>query len=263
MQKVIGVVFNNPRIYYFDPVDKKYTKGDHVIVETEKGMQFGKIDTDVIEINEKQIKGELKSIIRKATDIDEKKNEKNIEEGKKALEKCRELVIEKGLDMNVIDASFTFDRNQLLFHFISSDRIDFRDLAKDLANIYKTRIELRQVGIRDKAKEIGGLGVCGRIVCCNTFIDDFDSITINMAKNQNLSLNPTKINGLCGRLLCCLKYEDDNYKECIKGMPKLGEKIKTKQGEGTVVSVDILNRKYKVDLGNNSVIELKANDSVE
>lgn len=261
MQDVIGVVFNSSRIYYFNPNGNQYNKGDKVIVETEKGLQFGTIDTDIISLKKEQIKGDLKPIVRKASDKDIIKNEKNINDAKRALETCRELEAKYKLDMNVIDASFTFDRNQLIFHFIAADRVDFRELAKDLANVYKTRIELRQVGIRDKAKEIGGIGVCGRTICCHSFLDEFDSITINMAKTQNLSLNPTKINGLCGRLLCCLKYEDENYKECRKGMPKVGEKVKTKQGEGTVVSIDILNRKYKVDTANNGVVEVVLNDS--
>ncbi len=263
MQEVIGVVFNTPRIYYFDPSGQKYEKGTKVIVETEKGEQFGTIDTDIINLKKDQIKGELKRIIRKANKNDEKQYQKNLEDAEYALEKCRELVKDFDLDMNIIDANFTFDRNQLLFHFLSADRVDFRDLAKELATIFKTRIELRQVGIRDKAACVGGIGVCGRTICCNSFLDEFDSITINMAKNQNLSLNPTKINGLCGRLLCCLKYEDENYKECKKGLPKVGDKVKTKDGEGTVFSVDILNRTYKVDNGNNTLTEIKANDSEE
>ena len=263
MKDVIGVIFNNPRIYYFDPDGQKYNKGDKVIVETERGLQFGTIDTEIINLKKEQIKGDLKKIIRRASHKDEEKYERNLEDAKEALEQCREIAADYELDMNIIDATFTFDRNQLLFHFISADRVDFRELAKDLANIYKTRIELRQVGIRDKAACVGGIGVCGRIVCCNSFLDEFDSITINMAKNQNLSLNPTKINGLCGRLLCCLKYEDDNYRECKKGLPKVGDKVKTKDGEGTVMSVDILNRAYKVDNGNNTLTEIKANDSVE
>jgi len=263
MQDVIGVIFGSPRIYYFDSAGEFYERGSKVIVETERGLQLGTIDTDIISLKKEQIKGDLKKIIRKASGKDIQKHEKNLKDSEEALETCREIAEKYKLDMNVIDASFTFDRNQLLFHFISADRVDFRDLAKDLANIYKTRIELRQVGIRDKAACVGGLGVCGRTICCNSFLDEFDSITINMAKNQNLSLNPTKINGLCGRLLCCLKYEDENYKESKKGLPKVGDKTKTVQGEGTVISVDILNRKYKVDLGNNSLIEIKANDSVE
>lgn len=260
MQDVIGVVFNTNRIYYFNPNGQSYKKGDYVIVETEKGLQFGKIDTDVISLPKDQIKGDLKPIVRKASDSDIEKNDKNIISAKKALETCRELEKKYNLGMNVIDASFTFDRNQLIFHFIAADRVDFRELARELANIYRTRIELRQVGIRDKAKEIGGIGVCGRDICCHSYLDEFDSITINMAKNQNLSLNPTKINGLCGRLLCCLKYEDENYVNCRKGMPKVGDKLKTKQGEGTVISVDILNRKCKVDTVKNGVLEVSIDD---
>ena len=263
MQEVIGVIFNNPRIYYFDPSGEKNERGNKVIVETERGLQLGTIDTDIISLKKDQIKGDLKKIIRKANKKDEEKYARNLKDAEEALKTCREIAQNYELDMNVIDANFTFDRNQLLFQFISADRVDFRDLAKDLANIYKTRIELRQVGIRDKAACVGGIGVCGRIVCCNSFLDEFDSITINMAKNQNLSLNPTKINGLCGRLLCCLKYEDENYKECKKGLPKIGDKVKTKDGEGTVMSVDILNRTYKVDNGNNTLTEIKANDSEE
>ena len=263
MQNVIGVVFNTNRIYYFDPDNKEYKKGDKVIVETEKGLQFGTIDTDVITLKSEQIKGDLKKIIRLADQKDVQKNEKNINDAKKALENCKEIAKKLKLDMNVIDAGFTFDRNQLIFHFISSDRVDFRELAKELANIYKTRIELRQVGIRDKAKEIGGIGICGRTICCHAFLDEFDSITISMAKNQNLSLNPSKINGLCGRLLCCLKYEDENYRECHKGLPKIGEKIKVKKSEGPVVSIDVLNRTYKVDVPNEGIVEVKADESIK
>ena len=257
MQEVIGVIFNNPRIYYFDPSGEKYERGSKVIVETERGLQLGTIDTDIISLKKEQIKGDLKKIVRKANKKDEEKYARNLKDAEEALEKCREIAASYELDMNVIDASFTFDRNQLLFHFISADRVDFRDLAKDLANIYKTRIELRQVGIRDKAACVGGIGVCGRIVCCNSFLDEFDSITINMAKNQNLSLNPTKINGLCGRLLCCLKYEDECYKECAKTLPKIGKKVDTEKGEGKVISTDILKQSYRVDVKDYGVVEVK------
>lgn len=263
MQKVIGVVFNTARIYYFDPGDNKYERGSYVIVETERGEQFGKVDTDEILLKKEQIKGELKRVLRKANDKDERKHNKNLEDAKEALETCREIAESYELDMNIIDAVYTFDRSQLLFHFIASDRIDFRELVRELANIYRTRIELRQVGIRDKAACVGGIGICGRQICCNSFLDDLDIITIGMAKNQNLALNPSKINGLCGRLLCCLKYEDETYKEFKKGLPKVGDVVKTKNGEGTVVNVDVLNRTYKVDLGNNNLVEEKVNDSVE
>ena len=163
--------------------------------------------------------------------------------------------------MKIIDANYTFDREQLLFRFLADDRVDFRQLAKDLGSIFKTRIELRQVGIRDKAKEIGGIGPCGRKLCCSNFLTEFDSVSINMAKNQNLSLNPSKINGVCGRLLCCLKYENDNYTEYKKNLPDLGNKIKTKEGEGKVVSVDVFKRKYRVLLNEtNEIIEILADD---
>ena len=163
--------------------------------------------------------------------------------------------------MMVLDASYTFDRNQLLFTFIADSRVDFRKLAKDLANIYKTRIELRQVGVRDKAKEIGGYGSCGRPLCCSKFLCDFDSVSINMAKNQNIALNPTKINGCCGRLLCCLKYEDECYKELNKNLPKVGKKVKTEKGEGKVISVDILKQKYRVSVPDNGIVEVDLNEN--
>ncbi len=263
MQNVIGIIFNTPRIYYFDPCGKKYERGTKVVVETERGEQLGTVDTEEISLKKEQIKGELKQILRKASAKDEKAYNDNIEDAKEALETCREIAESYELDITIIDASFNLDRSQLLFRFVSADRIDFRDLVKELANIYRTRIELRQVGIRDKAACVGGIGICGRKLCCSAFLDDFDTITINMAKNQNLAINPTKINGLCGRLMCCLKYENENYVTSRKGLPKVGEKLKTNKGEGTVVSVDILNRTYKVDLGDNNLVEEKANDSVE
>ena len=180
----------------------------------------------------------------------------------KALIKCNSLIEKYNLEMKIIDVSYTFDREQLIFRFVSDSRVDFRQLAKDLGSIFKTRIELRQVGIRDKAKEIGGFGPCGRKLCCNSFLTEFDSVSINMAKNQNLSLNPTKINGVCGRLLCCLKYENDNYTEYKKDLPDVGSRVKTENGEGKVISVDVFKRIYKVllsdgeievvDLGNES-----------
>ena len=181
----------------------------------------------------------------------------NLKDADRALIKCRDLIDKYNLEMRIIDACYTFDREQLMFRFLADDRVDFRQLAKDLGSIFKTRIELRQVGIRDKAKEVGGFGPCGRKLCCNNFLTEFDSVSINMAKNQNLSLNPTKINGICGRLLCCLKYENDNYTEYKKGLPDVGHKVKTEKGEGKVISVDIFNRKYKVLTENNNVVEVE------
>ena len=170
------------------------------------------------------------------------------------------LIEQYGLEMKIIDASYTFDREQLIFRFVSDSRVDFRQLAKDLGAIFKTRIELRQVGIRDKSKEIGGFGPCGRKLCCNNFLTEFDSVSINMAKNQNLSLNPTKINGVCGRLLCCLKYENDNYTEYKKGLPDVGHKVKTEKGEGKVISVDVFKKTYKVLLPDNEILTVVVND---
>ena len=247
MKNVVGISFiKGGKIYYFENNLNDLKIQDNVIVETERGKQIGQVVLDNIDTD--NIKNELKKVLRKATKEDLLNNLKNSEEAKKAIEKCRELVKKYNLNMQIIDASFTFDKSQLLFKFLSDNRVDFRNLAKDLANIYKTRIELRQVGARDKAKEIGGCGLCGRKLCCSAFLEDLESVSINMAKNQNISLNPSKINGLCGRLLCCLKYEDETYRECRKDLPQIGKRVKTEQGEGKVVSLDIINKKYTVNI---------------
>ena len=204
----------------------------------------------------------MKTIERIATDEDYDNYVSNMGQAKKALDKAREFVKELELDMNILDAVYTLDKKQLLFNFIADERVDFRELAKKLAGVYKTRIELRQIGARDKARTISGLGVCGRELCCSSFLTHIDSVTMNMAKNQNIALNPTKINGNCGRLLCCLSYEDEEYARCQKGMPSVGQTIKTDFGSGKVVSVDILKRKYKVDIdGVIREIELGSVDS--
>lgn len=238
-----GVVFkDNGKIYYFKS-GLELKINDYVIVETERGIQFAKISTipeDVV------LETEIKEIVRIACEEDYEEHLKNLKEAEKALKKAIQFANDLDLKMRLTSAEFTFDRKQLLFQFTADDRIDFRDLAKKLASIYHTRIELRQIGARDKAKEIGGLGVCGRQLCCNNFLREMESVSMNMAKNQNLALTPNKINGLCGRLLCCLTYEDENYLECSKGMPSVGNEINTKKGRGKVTSVDILNRKYKV-----------------
>lgn len=238
-----GVVFkDNGKIYYFKSA-LELKINDYVIVETERGIQLAKISTipeDVV------LETEIKEIVRIACEEDYEEHLKNLKEAEKALKKAIQFANDLDLKMRLTSAEFTFDRKQLLFQFTADDRIDFRDLAKKLASIYHTRIELRQIGARDKAKEIGGLGVCGRQLCCNNFLREMESVSMNMAKNQNLALTPNKINGLCGRLLCCLTYEDENYLECSKGMPSVGNEINTKKGRGKVTSVDILNRKYKV-----------------
>lgn len=247
MKEVIGVSFTEgKRIYYFDPANIKPKFGDDVIVETERGLQYGKIATLIVEKNEKSLNMPLKRIIRIATKDDRKKHELNLNEEKKTMKECEKLIKKYNLNMKVIDANFTFDKEQLMYHFLSDSRIDFRNLAKELAGIFKTRIELRQIGVRDKAKEIGGIGPCGRTLCCTDYLVNFDSVSINMAKNQNLSLNPNKINGSCGRLLCCLTYENDVYEEYRKSLPNLGDKVKYNEKNGKVVELNILKKSYTI-----------------
>ena len=262
MIEVVGISFeNNKQIYYFSPSKLDLKMGTTVVVETERGLQFGKVELPPFEISESKLNSPLKSVIRIANKKDNNSYEKNIKDSQLALEKCRELIEKYNLNMQVIDASFNLDRTQLLFRFVSDNRIDFRQLAKDLANKFKTRIELRQIGVRDKAKEVGGCGLCGKQLCCSRFGCDFTSVSINMAKNQNISLNPNKINGVCGRLLCCLKYEDELYKECRKDLPKMGQIVKTESGQGKVVSLDIINRKYTVNVPDIGNVEVEVNGS--
>ncbi|HHW69088.1 MAG TPA: stage 0 sporulation family protein [Tenericutes bacterium] len=256
MIKVVGVTFKEKgKIYFFKPNGLELKNKIDVIVKTEKGQQYGKIEKELFEIDEEKINTPINEVIRIATKDDYLKNLQNINDAKKALIVCRKKVETKKLNMQILNAYYSFDREQLTFNFLSDNRVDFRDLVKDLAAIYKTRIELRQIGVRDKAKEIGGCGPCGRGLCCSKFLNELDSVTINMAKNQNISLNPNKINGVCGRLLCCLKYENECYLECKKGLPKIGKIIQTEKGEGKVISVDILRRAYKVDIPNEGIVE--------
>lgn len=261
MIEVVGIsLTENGKIYYFLPNEFQLKPNLTVIVETERGLQFGRVETEIMSMQENKIKMPLKKVVRIATKKDFNKNMSNIKDANKALKDCRKLVSKLNLDMQIIDASYTFNRDQLVFRFLADNRIDFRELAKQLASIYKTRIELRQVGVRDKAREIGGLAPCGQKLCCSKYSYDFNSVSINMAKNQGIALNPSKINGVCGRLLCCLKYEDENYSENRKKLPSIGDKVKTEFGEGTVVNLDILNLKYKVDTKNNGIVEIKAKD---
>ena len=256
---IYGVNFkDNGKIYNFKSAVKCHINVT-VITKTEKGEQFGKV---VSQIDSSTIKNvdELKEIIRISTKNDYEQYLKNLKDSEKALRDCREIVKELNLDMKIINASFTFDRKQLIFNFLADERIDFRELAKKLASIYRTRIELRQIGARDKAREIGGVGPCGQKICCANFLNHIDSVSMNMAKNQGIALNPTKINGLCGRLLCCLTYEDSEYQNCSIGLPDLGEYVETPSGKGQVVSRDILNRSYKVIIDNER-IEVKLDDS--
>ena len=243
MIDVCGVKFSEKsRVYYFEKSDLAVFNSCNVVVDTERGEQIGEVVIDSKIIDRNTLVTPLKKIIRIANKYDLKQSKNNIKDSLKALDKARYLVDELNLNMNILDASYTLDRNQLLFNFISDERVDFRELAKRLASIYKTRIELRQIGIRDKAREVGGLGPCGRFLCCNTFLTDINSVTINMAKNQSLALNPTKINGVCGRLLCCLSYEDETYKELKKGLPSIGDEYFYNDKKYEVESIDILKR---------------------
>lgn len=262
MIEVVGVRLNTSEktVYTFLPKNKKLKKGITVVVDTEKGLEFGTVELENYEVDALKYDKPPKEIIRIASKDDFFKNKKNEQDAKKALQYCKDLVEQKQLNMSLVDAHYTFEREQLIFRFLSDTRIDFRDLAKELANKYKTRIELRQIGSRDKAKEVGGCGLCGQQLCCSRFLNDLDSVSINMAKNQNIALNPSKINGLCGRLLCCLKYEDETYKCSRKGMPKIGQTVSTPKGGGKVISLDILNRKYSVDIPKIGIIEVEVED---
>lgn len=257
MKKVVGVMFNdNDKIYYFDANDLDLEKDEYVVVEFEQSNHFGKVVVPTYQVPLEDIGQDLNLVLRKATNKDIKINEQNKEESKLALIEARKIALSLKLDMRIIDANYTFDRNQLLFHFLADSRIDFRELAKKLAQLYRTRIELRQIGVRDKAKMVGGIGPCGRFLCCSTFLTDFNSVSINMAKNQLLALNPTKINGICGRLLCCLGYEDDIYTEMKKDMPSIGQTFKNNEVEGKVVSLNLLKRTFTIETKNKSLIEV-------
>lgn len=258
MYDVVGVCLQkNKKIYYFSPNLFELKKGDKVIVETDRGEQIGQVVTNPKKIEEDKILIPLKNVIRIATKDDEKKEIENQKIENEALEHAKKISKKLNLNMKFINCNFTLDKTQLIFNFIADDRVDFRELAKKLASIYKTRIELRQIGVRDKAKEIGGIGPCGRFLCCNTFLSDFNSVSINMAKNQNLSLNPTKINGICGRLLCCLKYEDNVYTEERKKFPAIGEIIKKGEFEGKVISHNILKNTYTIEKKDKTIIEIE------
>lgn len=262
MKEIVGVTFEKDgRIYYVLTNNFQTKIGYNVIVNTDKGLQFAKVATEPHKIDVNKLDKELNEIFRIASKQDYYNNNNNIREAKEAFKRCQSLVKKYKLDMRILDAAYTFDKDQLIFKFYSDNRIDFRELAKELANIYHTRIELRQIGVRDKAKEVGGVGLCGQKLCCARFLNNFDSVSIAMAKNQNLSLSPSKINGVCGRLLCCLKYEDDCYKKCKKELPSLGQTIKLNEGEGKVISIDILKNTYKVHLNNGNIIEVSNGSS--
>ena len=245
---IIGIKFKKPgKIYFFDPKNEKFKKGDFVIVDTANGMEFAEVIVENKEMPEEKLVNPLKSIIRKATYKDIKHNEENKKKEQEALKKAERLAKKHNLEMTITEVEYTFDNSKLLFYFTADGRIDFRDLVKDLAAVYKTRIELRQIGVRDQVKKIGGNGVCGRELCCCTFLDTFDSVSIKMAKEQNIALTPSKISGNCGRLMCCLKYEQEVYEEKLSRLPKVGAIVKVKdEGEGIVDSIETLKEKIRI-----------------
>ena len=246
---VIGVRFKKAgKIYYFDPDNIAVHAGDSVIVETVRGMEFGDVVVNPKKILESEIISPLKKVIRIATEEDKIKIAENRAQEEEAYRVCQEKVKLHQLDMKLVDVEFTFDNNKIIFYFTADGRIDFRELVKDLATIFKTRIELRQIGVRDEAKMIGGLGLCGRALCCGSFLGEFEPVSIKMAKEQNLSLNPTKISGICGRLMCCLKYEQDFYEKTRKKMPKVGKEVLTPDGKGIVIENVVIKEKIKVKI---------------
>ncbi|MFJ5763339.1 stage 0 sporulation family protein [Neobacillus sp. NPDC093182] len=249
MYDVVGVRFKKAgKIYYFDPGDLSIQKDDFVIVETVRGVEYGRAVVPRKQVEEHDVVLPLKKVVRIADHKDRMIVEENKQAAQEAYDVCNEKVNGHQLDMKLVDVEYTFDRNKVIFYFTADGRVDFRELVKDLASIFRTRIELRQIGVRDEAKMLGGIGPCGRMLCCSTFLGDFDPVSIKMAKDQNLSLNPTKISGLCGRLMCCLKYENDEYEAAKEQLPDLGEMIETPQGRGKVVGLNILERVLQVEL---------------
>ena len=254
MIKIVGVRFKNAgKIYYFDPVDVEIEKNIDVVVETARGLEYGKIVVGPKEIEEEKLISPLKPIIRIATEEDKAIYRENKEKAKETFEICQQKIKEHGLTMFLIDCEYTFDRNKLIFYFTAEGRIDFRELVKDLASIFKTRIELRQIGVRDEAKSIGGLGTCGRKLCCSSWLGDFQPVSIKMAKDQSLSLNPTKISGICGRLFCCLKYEHDVYVEAIEKMPVVGSVVKVENQKGKVIEINPLLEQIKIEFNDKTI----------
>lgn len=247
MKNVIGVRFKRPgKIYFFDPGEIQVNKKDFVIVETAMGEEYAEVVIENKEIDEEKLANPLKPVIRVATEEDKKHNEENEEKAKKAYDIAVKTIKKHNLDMNLVDTEYKFDNSKLLFYFTADGRIDFRDLVKELASIFKTRIELRQIGVRDQVKRIGGNGICGRELCCCSFLGNFETVSIKMAKEQNLSLTPSKISGSCGRLMCCLKYEHEVYEDKLSRLPKLGAIVKTDEGEGVVDSIETLKEKVRV-----------------
>jgi len=247
MATVIGVRFKKAgKVYYFDPVDVWPRPGCNVVVETARGIEFGEVVTGAREVPDEQIVAPLKKVVRIATEEDERRAEYNAQREKEAFTVCQEKIARHKLDMKLVSVEYTFDNSKIIFYFTANGRVDFRELVKDLAGVFKMRIELRQIGVRDEAKMLGGLGACGRQICCGAFLGDFQPVSIKMAKEQNLSLNPTKISGQCGRLMCCLKYEQDYYEATLKKLPKVGKDIMTPDGAGVVTEINPIRERVKV-----------------
>ena len=259
MTRVVGIRFQKAgKIYYFDPCGFDLETGMHAIVETARGVEMGTVLIPPRDVEDEKVIQPLKPVIRIATDEDEKTVEKNKEKEKEAFDICKEKIIKHGLEMKLVNAEYTFDNNKLLFYFTADGRIDFRELVKDLAAVFRTRIELRQIGVRDETKILGGIGICGRPLCCKTYLSDFVPVSIKMAKEQNLSLNPTKISGVCGRLMCCLKNEQDTYEYLNSRLPSVGDTVFTKEGsKGEVQSVSVLRQQVKVVIDNGDEKELR------
>ena len=248
MKKIIGVRFRTAgKVYFFDPGKYTVKRGDHVIVETVRGIEYGTVVSPANEIAEDKLTQPLKSVLRVATERDDEQEKQNREKEKEAFKICQEKIRKHGLDMKLIDAEYTFDNNKVLFYFTADGRIDFRELVKDLASVFRTRIELRQIGVRDETKILGGIGICGRPLCCHSYLSEFAPVSIKMAKEQNLSLNPTKISGVCGRLMCCLKNEEETYEELNRKLPGVGDHVTTDDNlKGEVHSVNVLRQTVKV-----------------
>lgn len=265
MIEVVGVRFKKAgKIYYFDPDHNKLTTDDHVIVETARGIEYGKVVIPNRMVDIEDVVLPLKKVIRVANEEDKKTVEKNKKMAETAYTICLEKIAKHQLEMKLVDVEYTFDRNKVIFYFTADGRIDFRELVKDLAAKFKTRIELRQIGVRDEAKLIGGIGPCGRMLCCSTFLGDFEPVSIKMAKDQSLSLNPSKISGLCGRLMCCLKFENDIYEDAKQMLPDVGERVITKLGEGVVESLNILEKTVRIELEETGgIVEFSLDEIIE
>ncbi|MGI9860962.1 stage 0 sporulation family protein [Moorella naiadis] len=256
MITVVGVRFKKTgKVYYFDPGEMELQQGDQVIVETARGLELGEVVITPRQVEETEVVQPLRPVLRRATPADLEQVATNRQKEKEAFAICQQKIQEHGLPMKLIDVEFTFDISKIIFYFTADGRVDFRELVKDLASIFRTRIELRQIGVRDEAKILGGLGCCGRPICCATFMGDFDPVSIRMAKEQNLSLNPTKISGLCGRLMCCLRYENEAYEDARRRLPHCGATVRTPAGCGRVTGINILKEKVTVEIPEQGAME--------